>query len=177
MYRADTWVRPYNRIRWYTVGADPCVGPQLQKSSPCGLLLRLFDKLPIALGAADFDLAATAGHADTLAALGAAEIAMVLVLQMGEEIDKGTVFFPSCFVVSGKHTEHAQNKRQPAEEIKHRCPRETSEDHAQNQERQTCAKKRLAKLILTVATHHNIAKPIAELSKHTRPPNKTLVLL
>ena len=60
-----------------------------------------------AFGTADADLAAAPGDTDGLMAAGAAEVAVVLVLQVGEEIQERGVLPAAGFDVLGVHPEDA----------------------------------------------------------------------
>ena len=78
-----------------------------------GVALCFFDKLFAALGAADVDLALALGDADHLAALGAAEIAVVPVPQAGEEADEALILPASGRNIPGEHPEDHSKKRHP----------------------------------------------------------------
>ena len=130
---------------------------------------RLFDKLFVAAGAADVDPAAAAGHANRLLTLGAAEIAVLLIFQMGEEGHEGRILSLPRLDVPGVHPENANKQQHPAEEGKYASPGKAAQDHPKHHAPKAHGKQHSTQAILALAAHHKITKPVSKLAKHTTP--------
>ena len=65
------------------------------------------DKPFAAFGAADIDFSPASGYPNGLLAAGAAEIPMLFVLQVAEEVEECRVLPPSGLQITGIHAEEA----------------------------------------------------------------------
>ena len=125
-----------------------------------------FDEFISALGTGDADLAAAAWHADALAALGTTEIAVLLILEVGNKGGKDAIFpAPGCDV-SGVYPKDTPDQQAPTEDTEQRGPDKVFDEHAQEHKAKAHCKDRSAQPILSISPDHEIAERIADLSKH-----------
>lgn len=117
-----------------------------------------------ALGAADVDFAAASGDTDSLLAAGAAEIPMLLVLQMVEEIDKRRVLPASGLQITGVHAEDTGKQGNIGDKTEKR--QLFSKYGTQDHQRETADEQRHIQFIGAVTAQHKITKPVANSSEH-----------
>ena len=122
------------------------------------------DKAFAALGAADVDLAAASGNPDGLLASGAAEIPVLFVLQMVEEIDKRSVFPASGLQIAGVCAEDAGEKGDIGNQTEEGqfFPKHRAEDH----QRKTADEQSHIQFIGAITAQHKITEPVANSSEH-----------
>ena len=96
------------------------------------LQLGLADKLLTAAGAADADLTLSTGDTDTLLAVGAAEIAVLAVLQPCPKAQPPLVFRLPADNVSGKHTVEHKGHHSSVQDTQESVEQITSQENIQN---------------------------------------------
>ena len=131
-----------------------------------------------AVGTADADLAAAPGDTDGLMAAGAAEVAVVLVLQVGEEIQERGVLPAAGFDVLGVHPEDAPQQRDIGHQTAPGGQGELAAQEAADEHQHDARTQQIRiEFIRAVAADHKIPEPVSDSAKHRNHPVFVLVLL
>lgn len=116
-------------------------------------------------GTGDFDFSLALGYTDFGFAAGTGEIAIILsALEPGPELSKTKVFLIAAAGIPGKNPNKAENQGDIGQQGENPQPSQA----AQNIQCQTEDAQKPGQLVNAISTHHKIADPVTDFTKHNK---------